>query len=177
MRKKIGSFLYLLLSLLLLATAVSCTADHYPDLEENSSPTDQRELKEDSGNNNNYEIPENEQEKHATERETMPEEEKGAALGKPGTILPELMQHKPNELGEVMILMYHEIGYPESAWRRTPENFRLDLENLYEQGYRAISLMDLVRGNIDIPAGTSPVVLTFDDGNKGNFYYLENNGE
>jgi len=178
MRKKLRSFLYLLLSLLVLATAVSCTADHYPDLEENFSPTGKRDdLKQDSGNNNDYELLESEQEKHATETKTMPEKEKGATLEKPGTIPPELLQHKPNELGEVMILMYHEIGYPESAWRRTPENFRLDLENLYEQGYRAISLMDLVRGNIDIPAGTSPVVLTFDDGNKGNFYYLENNGE
>ncbi|NLL58201.1 MAG: hypothetical protein GX244_06795, partial [Firmicutes bacterium] len=80
-------------------------------MEENSSPTDQRELKEDNRNNHNYEVAESEQEKHNTETETMPVEEKGATLEKPGTIPPELMQHKPNELGEVMILMYHEIGY------------------------------------------------------------------
>ena len=72
-----------------------------------------------------------------------------------------------------MVLMYHEIGYPEGEWRRTPENFRRDLQILFEQGYRAVTLTDLVRGEINIPAGTSPVVFTFDDGNRGNFNYLE----
>jgi len=82
---------------------------------------------------------------------------------------------KPNELGDFMVLMYHEIGSPESEWRRTPDNFRRDLELLYEKGYRAVNLSDIVNGNIDIPAGTSPVVLTFDDATKGQFNYLEDN--
>ena len=83
----------------------------------------------------------------------------------------------PNELGEIMVLMYHEIGHPEGEWQRTPENFRRDLETLYTEGYRLVSLDDVVQGEIDIPAGTSPVVLTFDDANRGNFNYLEQNGE
>ena len=86
---------------------------------------------------------------------------------------PELQDPAPNELGQIMVLMYHEIGYPEGEWRRTPENFRRDLQILFEQGYRAVTLTDLVRGEINIPAGTSPVVFTFDDGNRGNFNYLE----
>lgn len=90
--------------------------------------------------------------------------------------LTELLPVKPNELGEIMILMYHEIGFPEGEWRRTPDNFRRDLQTLYELGYRAISLQEMVRGQIEIPAGTSPVVLTFDDGNKGNFNYLVTGG-
>jgi len=90
-------------------------------------------------------------------------------------IPPEKQTPGPNELGEIMILMYHEIGYPEGEWRRTPENFRRDLEILYTLGYRSVSLTDLVRGTLNIPAGTSPVVLTFDDGNKGNFYYKSSN--
>ncbi len=85
----------------------------------------------------------------------------------------ELHQYCPNELGEVMILMYHHIGYPESEWTRTPENFRQDLKELYRQGYRTVSLLDYVRGEIDIPAGTSPVVLTFDDSSRGQFNYIE----
>jgi peptidoglycan/xylan/chitin deacetylase (PgdA/CDA1 family) len=89
------------------------------------------------------------------------------------TVPPELQDPAPNELGQIMVLMYHEIGYPESEWRRTPENFRRDLQTLYEQGYRAVTLTDMVRGNITLPAGTSPVVFTFDDGNRGNFNYLE----
>ncbi len=92
-------------------------------------------------------------------------------------LLPEVLALKPHELGEVMILMYHEIGEPEGEWRRTPDNFRRDLKTLYEKGYRAVSMTDYVRGNIAIPAGTSPVVLTFDDGNRGNFNYLFENGE
>lgn len=83
----------------------------------------------------------------------------------------------PNELGEIMILMYHEIGEPEGEWQRTPENFRRDLQTLYDEGYRLVSMNDVVRGEIDIPAGTSPVVLTLDDANQGNFNYLEQNGE
>ncbi len=79
----------------------------------------------------------------------------------------------PNELGEIMILMYHEIGHPEGEWRRTPENFRRDLQTLYEGGYRLVHLEEVVRGEINIPRGKTPVVLTFDDGNRGNFNYLE----
>ncbi len=78
-----------------------------------------------------------------------------------------------NEAGEIMILMYHEIGEPEDVWCRTPANFRKDLETLYEAGYRPISMNNLLDGHIDIPAGCSPVVLTFDDGRGGQFRYLE----
>lgn len=78
-----------------------------------------------------------------------------------------------NEAGEIMILMYHEIGEPEDTWQRTPANFRKDLKTLYEEGYRLLSMNDLLDGHIDIPAGCSPVVLTFDDGNAGQFRYLD----
>ncbi len=81
----------------------------------------------------------------------------------------------PNESGKVMVLMYHNIGPEEKEWVRTPENFRKDLLSLYEKGYRPISLRDYVTGNITTPAGYTPVVLTFDDGNKNNFEYLEDN--
>src|SRR5439155_794947 len=82
----------------------------------------------------------------------------------------------PNELGRVMILEYHKIDYPEARWTRTPENFRRDLETLYARGYRLIGLGDLIDGRIAVPAGTTPVVLTFDDSSPGQFRYLEANG-
>ncbi len=75
-----------------------------------------------------------------------------------------------------MILMYHQIGEPEDVWCRTPANFRKDLKTLYEAGYRLISMNDLIDGHIDIPAGCSPVVLTFDDGRSGQFRYMEKDG-
>jgi peptidoglycan/xylan/chitin deacetylase (PgdA/CDA1 family) len=85
----------------------------------------------------------------------------------------ELAKYQPNEMGEVMILMYHSIGETEAEWTRTPANFRQDLEELYRQGYRTVSLLDFVNGHIDLPAGTSPVVLTFDDSTRGQFNYIE----
>ena len=82
----------------------------------------------------------------------------------------------PNELGRIMILEYHKIDYPEERWTRTPENFRRDLETLYAKGYRLINLGDLLDRRIALPAGTTPVVLTFDDSSHCQFRYLEKNG-
>src|SRR5712664_4583758 len=82
----------------------------------------------------------------------------------------------PNELGRVMILEYHKVDYPEERWTRTPENFRRDLETLYARGYRLQSLNALLDGRITVPAGTTPVVLTFDDSSPGQFRYVERNG-
>jgi Polysaccharide deacetylase len=81
-----------------------------------------------------------------------------------------------NELGRVMILEYHKIDYPEERWTRTPENFRRDLETLYARGYRLQSLNGLIEGRITVPAGTTPIVLTFDDSSAGQFRYVEHNG-
>ena len=81
-----------------------------------------------------------------------------------------------NELGRIMILEYHKIDYPEERWTRTPENFRRDLETLYARGYRLQSLTALLEGRVTVPAGTTPVVLTFDDSSPGQFRYVEHNG-
>jgi hypothetical protein len=83
----------------------------------------------------------------------------------------------PNEIGRIPVVEYHLIGAEEARWTRTPENFRKDLELLYERGYRPISLRDLAAKRIDLPAGTSPVVFTFDDASPGQFGYIEENGE
>lgn len=77
--------------------------------------------------------------------------------------------YQPNELGEIPVWMYHNIKEPEAIWARTPDNFRADLLRFYNRGYRLVSLTDVITNNIDIPAGTSPIVLTFDDGNANNF--------
>jgi hypothetical protein len=82
----------------------------------------------------------------------------------------------PNELGRIMVLEYHKIDYPEERWTRTPENFRRDLETLYARGYRLQNLNDVIDGKITVPAGTTPVVLTFDDSSPGQFRYLVKNG-
>lgn len=80
---------------------------------------------------------------------------------------------KPDESGQIMVLMYHNIGLEEETWVRTPEAFRQDLETLYTQGFRPISLNDYASGNISTEAGKTPVIITFDDGRLNNYKYLE----
>ena len=82
-----------------------------------------------------------------------------------------------NELGRVMILEYHKIDLPEERWTRTPDNFRRDLQRLWERGYRLVSLNDYLDGRIALPKGTTPLILTFDDSSPGQFRFLEKNGD
>lgn len=84
---------------------------------------------------------------------------------------------KPNEAGQIMVLMYHNIGEEEAEWVRTAENFKKDLKTLYDKGYRPISLEDFVNNNINVEAGLTPIVITFDDGNQNNFNIIEKDGE
>jgi peptidoglycan/xylan/chitin deacetylase (PgdA/CDA1 family) len=79
----------------------------------------------------------------------------------------------PNELGRIPILEYHLIGDTEGRWQRERSRFRRDLELLYERGYRPVSVADLVDGRINLPAGLSPVVFTFDDASPSQFRYVE----
>jgi len=83
----------------------------------------------------------------------------------------------PNELGRVMILEYHKIDQPEERWTRTPDNFRRDLERLWERGYRLVALNTFLDRKIALPRGTTPVILTFDDSSPGQFKLIEKNGE
>jgi peptidoglycan/xylan/chitin deacetylase (PgdA/CDA1 family) len=84
---------------------------------------------------------------------------------------------KANENGQIMLLMYHGIGAKEEEWIRTPENFRKDLETLYQKGYRLITLKDYLDNNIKVEAGYTPVVITFDDSLQGQFNMIEENGQ
>src|SRR5680860_778944 len=106
------------------------------------------------------------------EKHLYPEDTKTTINDKGETLKEkEIKKYMLNELGQVMILMYHKIGSPENEWMRTPQNFRQDLMNLYENGYRLVNLLDYVNGNIDIEAGKSPVILTFDDATLGPVSY------
>ena len=89
----------------------------------------------------------------------------------------ELMAMGVNEMGRIMIVMYHSLSDEEKDYVRSRDNFREDLEILYEKGYRLISVADYIDGNIDVEAGMTPVVFTFDDGTLSNFNIIEENGE
>lgn len=79
-----------------------------------------------------------------------------------------------NELGEIPVLMYHRI-LPDGGgdYDLTPEEFRSELTYLAEHDYHPITAAELVSGRIDVPAGTTPVVLTFDDSTREQFALTE----
>ncbi|MCU1592269.1 MAG: polysaccharide deacetylase [Frankiales bacterium] len=71
---------------------------------------------------------------------------------------------KANELGVVPVLMYHQfVAQPKGIYDQTPSQLKAELTRLYHQGYRTITAASFVAGKIDVPAGKSPMVLTFDD--------------
>ena len=83
----------------------------------------------------------------------------------------------PNTLGRIPILEYHLIADKDTRWGRSADNFRRDLKLLYDRGYRPITVSELIDKRFDIPAGTSPVVFTFDDASPGQFSYIEKDGQ
>jgi hypothetical protein len=105
----------------------------------------------------------------ASGRDAVPRAARRPDTG-PRTDLP------PNELGRIPVVEYHLIG-EEGRWGRSPANFRADLELLYARGYRPVSLRQIAERSIDLPAGLSPVVFTFDDASPGQFRYIEEDGE
>ena len=99
-----------------------------------------------------------------------------AVVGVSGA-MDSVRRRPPNEMGRIPILQYHLIGEAEGRWVRHRDRFRADLELLYSRGYRPITVAELVDRRIDLPAGLSPVVITFDDASPSHFRYIEHDGE
>ena len=87
---------------------------------------------------------------------------------------------KPNEAGKVMVVMFHnfikEYKKGDKLYTTTFDAFREQLNTLYTSGYRLINLNDYMNGNINIPAGYTPIVFTFDDGTSGQFNLIDESG-
>lgn len=87
--------------------------------------------------------------------------------------------YKYNEKGKIIIAMYHTFSDVETnEYNRSFDNFRKDLEYMYELGYRTISLTEYLNNDIKVPVGCTPIILTFDDGTSGQFNLIrdsENN--
>jgi peptidoglycan/xylan/chitin deacetylase (PgdA/CDA1 family) len=121
-------------------------------------------------------------------RESSREKEEG---GKHGEIATEpsqpeidLEKIKPNEAGKIMVVMFHNFvetftptKYDKGEYTTTFQAFEELLHNLYDKGYRLISLKDYIGNNISVPAGCIPMVFTFDDGTQGQFNLVEEDGE
>lgn len=73
-----------------------------------------------------------------------------------------------NENGNIMVLMYHKFAEKSTdPWTRSFSDFKKDLEILYAKNYYPINMNEYIEGNIDVPYGKTPVILTFDDGTAG----------
>lgn len=68
--------------------------------------------------------------------------------------------------------MYHRV-HPAAAgdFDLTPSEFRAELKRLWREDYVPVRTVDVVDGELDVPAGKSPVVLTFDDSSSEQFGY------
>jgi hypothetical protein len=78
-----------------------------------------------------------------------------------------------NEMGKIPVFVYQMLGPDEDQSTVTPAHFRSDISLLKSEGYYPVAVRDLASGNIDIPAGKSPVVITFDDSSPNQYKILE----
>jgi hypothetical protein len=79
----------------------------------------------------------------------------------------------PNELGQIPVLMHHQISNDTSnVYDLTANEFRAELQRLWQDGFVPITASALVNAKIDIPDDRRPVVMTFDDGTKSQFALL-----
>lgn len=71
--------------------------------------------------------------------------------------------------------MYHDIGKTgkNTDLDRSVAAFEKDLQLLYDKGFYLVNASDVVNNNLDVPAGKSPVVLTFDDARRTQFNLIE----
>ncbi len=93
---------------------------------------------------------------------------------RPPVSIEELQKAKVNEAGVVPILEYHDVLPKERSMVRSIDNFKHDLQRLYDEGYRPVLLRSVLDNKIDLPMGMAPVVFTFDDARNSQFRYLPN---
>jgi hypothetical protein len=75
---------------------------------------------------------------------------------------------KANELGRIPILMYHKIGNDVVS----PARLRDDIARLKAAGFYPTTVREMAEGTMNIPAGKSPVILTFDDSSPTHYKIL-----
>ncbi len=86
-------------------------------------------------------------------------------------------QRMPNELGRIPVAEYHLIVNRDAQYSRDRAHFAQDLEDIYQKGYRPVTISQLLDRKIDLPRGLSPIVFVFDDASPSQFSYIEKNGQ
>ena len=76
-----------------------------------------------------------------------------------------------NELGQIPVLMFHLIGSGKNYL--TADGLRFDIALLRSHGFYPTTVREMVEGTMEIPAGKTPVVLTFDDSSPGQYRILD----
>lgn len=78
-----------------------------------------------------------------------------------------------NELGAVPVFMFHQVvTAPTGRLDISVAAYRAELSGLYRSGFRTVTVADLVNHTINVPAGKSPMVLTFDDSSPSQYREL-----
>ncbi len=87
----------------------------------------------------------------------------------------DIEKFKPNEAGAIMTVMYHRVEAKEADadLNRQPDTFRRDLEQLHAKGYYPVTALEMVTNDMKVPAGKTPVVLTFDDALPSQFNIIQ----
>lgn len=70
---------------------------------------------------------------------------------------------------KIPILLYHHINTKNSRFSVSPENFRKQLQKLYDAGFVTVKLEEVIENRL--PRDRRAVVITFDDGNISQFNY------
>ena len=87
---------------------------------------------------------------------------------------------RADESGRIPILMYHSIGAPAHRGGRydaeglniATATFRKHLNLMYAAHWYPVNMRDVLSARLSVPAGKTPVVLTFDDARGSQFHYL-----
>lgn len=93
-----------------------------------------------------------------------------------------LADMRANEVGKIPILMYHAIGakttfrgqrYDRDGLNVAPDTFRRQLNAMYAAQWYPVNMRDVLTAHLNVPAGKTPVVITFDDARGTQFRYLK----
>jgi peptidoglycan/xylan/chitin deacetylase (PgdA/CDA1 family) len=70
--------------------------------------------------------------------------------------------------------MYHRVfDGAVGEYDITPDELRGELQYLYDNDYRPVRVIEIVAGHLNVPAGTTPFALTFDDASVEQMGYTE----
>ena len=99
----------------------------------------------------------------------------------------DLAATKPNEAGEIPIIMFHAFmdeldpdGSYSDMFLKCTQSFsylRELLGRLYDMGYRVTTMTDFLNNDIKVAAGCRPIIFTFDDGTPSQFSLIEQDGQ